>query len=352
MNAKTMSDGNRIVNAIQRLLDDLEVIQYIPLFQSHIPPEDFQAFPDSVQQTITQMFEMEQGLRERMRPSSAKVNDFTEYRESVKVKVREVVDAIHEHKLIGKLRKDQPTVPDDSIFLEVIYMNTGTEKLPTSIDSSHHQASNIVWFRKVMKELKLLWEEKLETTVEEDQIRADLKDEVTAREKKANADLKALQRELSTEQNIREKEVSLREESLNKVSDELSKLRSVTSAQRKEFESFIEEKDSIAMGQYTKVTEKLDQIMNQKKQDLQTKETEHASQERQRLTDKKGLEDAIDRIIVGFEEKTRTAQTEIARLEVRGTHPIHSSFGVIDFFRLTALPSPPTHTHTERSFRD
>lgn len=326
MNTRSLTDGERIMNVVQEVLDELEVLQFMPHFMSQFPAELRQQYTPQLRSLLTQMYDGEHTFRELLRSPDTKPSEFNEHRDKLKTIMQQVIDVILSNGLVEQFRyfasdpaKAQAPPPPSSASIssaDLTQPNPGWKRQIGTRTAVLPVSAKVSIFRKVMKELKELWSDKLKTTVEEDQIKADLKNEIAAREKKANADLKALQRELASEQNIREKEVSLREEQLVKLKDELQKLKIVSSNQRKEFESFLAEREGQANSQYNKLVDKLGQLTRNKDEELLKKEKEHFVTERDMITSRKGLENVISTVVNKYNVQMMQIRREISEIEV------------------------------------
>jgi len=229
MNQRLTDEREHLIKVLKEHLAETRVMQFIPLYPQQLSEEALLILPESAHKLITELFESEQTLEVKLKEHNQV--EISEWSTKVKKIYMKICKILHQHRF--QVEQTSPLKPDD-----------GLER-----------------FVYIMKEMVNIYADKIQTTKEEEQVMNDQKNEKAAREKKANADLKALQRELAGVRSTREKEVSAREDTLKKLEEELVALKVGTSAQRGDFNNQMKNREDLAQNKYAKFEDMLkDQI--------------------------------------------------------------------------------------------
>jgi len=164
-------------------------------------------------------------------------------------------------------------------------------------------------FLSTFLELKSQTFQKLSTSVEEEKSKEDWFLEISAREEKASQQLRQLQKEIKAEKADRERDVSARNETIQKLRDELEYIKSATLEEEKTLEAETkasEEADNLAFTtKETALQDELTRLTN----DLATKRKENKESEDQLRKKKVKYEGDvatwISKYDVDMEEKDR-----------------------------------------------
>ncbi|EFC50875.1 predicted protein [Naegleria gruberi] len=226
MNQKLTDERERIIKVLNEHLTQTRYLQFLPqhhqLFSGELPL----LINEAALSSVYELYELEQAL-------DAKIKEYVQNPDSSSVKktYMKLCKLLNQYNF--NVDQVNPLKPDE-----------GLER-----------------FVYIMKEMVNIYADKLHTTKEEEQVMNDQKNEKAAREKKSNADLKALQRELASVRSTREKEVSAREETLKKLEEELVALKMSTNNQREEFSGSMKTQEDVAHSKFLKFEEMLkDQI--------------------------------------------------------------------------------------------
>lgn len=229
MNQKLTDERERIIKVLNEHLYQTKLLQFLPLYSPHLTDETKQLLPETSHRLLQDLFEQEGVLESKIKEYLH--TDIPEWSTKIKKTFMQLCKVLSQNHF--SVDQANPTKQDE-----------GLER-----------------FVYIMKEMVNIYSDKLHTTKEEEQVMNDQKNEKAAREKKSNADLKALQRELAGVRSSREKEVSAREETLKKLEEELVALKMSTNSQREEFESVLKNREDLAESKFKKFEEMLkDQI--------------------------------------------------------------------------------------------
>jgi DNA repair exonuclease SbcCD ATPase subunit len=263
----------RIINVLDELLEDLQNIQHIPVMTSQYTSTVQSSFSQDVQQEIAELFEEEKILEQKFKEKNS-VNELLEFADPVK----------HTTKRITMLMRQ-----------------TGFQKknLRREKESHNNKMGRLI---QRLSDMREVWCDKLNTTVEEEQIRAEQRSETAARDKKASADVKALQRELASERSIREKEVSLREDAIKKLQDELYYLQTSSKNEKQDFDTLYLEKEDTAQKKYIKFDALLKDQIEKTKEKLKQVKTEHEKLEKEMILQRKGEEKQVEGIVANYDK--------------------------------------------------
>ncbi|KAL9652541.1 hypothetical protein ABK040_000111 [Willaertia magna] len=232
MNKKLSEERERIARVLDEHLYHIKLLQYLPLYVTQISTELFSLYPQQAQKLITELFEHERTLE---------------------LKIKENAD----HKVIEEIStKVKKTLMQICKILKQ-YNFSVEQASPLKNDDKLEKFVNI------MKDMVVIYTDKLHTTKEEEQSMNDQKNEKAAREKKANADLKALQRELATIKGSKEREVSIREDTIKKLDQDLIELKQSTQIQREEFNNQMTERENTSQLKYKKFESMLEEQIRQ-----------------------------------------------------------------------------------------
>jgi DNA repair exonuclease SbcCD ATPase subunit len=231
------------------------------------------SFSQDVQQEIAELFEEEKILEQKFKEKNS-VNELLEFADPVK----------HTTKRITMLMRQ-----------------TGFQKknLRREKESHNNKMGRLI---QRLSDMREVWCDKLNTTVEEEQIRAEQRSETAARDKKASADVKALQRELASERSIREKEVSLREDAIKKLQDELYYLQTSSKNEKQDFDTLYLEKEDTAQKKYIKFDALLKDQIEKTKEKLKQVKTEHEKLEKEMILQRKGEEKQVEGIVANYDK--------------------------------------------------
>jgi hypothetical protein len=264
----------RIINVLDELLEDLQSVQHVPVMTSQYTSTVQGSFSQETQQMIAQLFEEEKILEQKFK-EKINVSELLEFADPVKRSSKRICELMRQSKYqIKTLRREK---------------------------ESHNVKLNRLIAR--LSDMREVWCDKLNTTVEEEQIRAEQRSETAARDKKASADVKALQRELASERSIREKEVSLREDAIKKLQDELYYLQTSSKNEKQDFDTLYLEKEDTAEKKYIKFDALLKDQIEKTKDKLRLAKLEHEKLEKELILQRKGEEKQVEGI-VGTYDKT------------------------------------------------
>src|SRR5690606_3665564 len=230
MNSRTQAEIDRVINVIEDATMELKLVTYLSTYMTQMPQNVLSKFNTQTKQAISNLMDIE-----RVYDYKIKNGEMNQQTISLAEKIKELVRQIlYLFKKNGYL--------NDDLFFEL------------------EPNKRMLGFLKTFQELAEVWSDKLHTTVEEEQIKNDQKNEAAARDKKASADVKALQRELASERSIREREVSLREDALNKLKEELTNLQRSTQAELSEFNQTMKDRE---ITEHTEFKNKKEKLINE-----------------------------------------------------------------------------------------
>lgn len=306
----------RILNVIDESIADVEILEYLPCLSTP-PSTDFVAnLPIDVQKAIAALHGAEKDY-EKVLQSFSKHADTLEAINALKYSTRSACYQVNKHACIDLLRQKVPksSAPRTKIATKLHFADD-SPFVNKQAESLLH-SDNLDRFRTVLVQLRAVWDDKLHTTTEEEQMRIDQKNETAARDKKASADLKALQRELAAERSIREREVSLREDALNKLKEELNALKGASMAETKEFESKLMEKETKSQNDFVNLKAYMEAEIKKRKDELDVIKESQAVLEKElrakRIQSEKKVEDWLNKYDT-FMTKT-TNETELLKSE-------------------------------------
>ncbi len=241
MNAKIQLEIQRVISVLDELVEDLQILQYIPRNQKPVQPQVAKKMSEVANRAVQELYDEEGILLSKL--DERKQSDVVEWSLRVKKATMKVCQLLKEEKFVGQIPMDEL---DTKKMLQFVHM---------------------------MEDLRTVWIGKLTMTEEERQIQNELKKETAAREKKANADKKALERELASEKSSREKELSIREDFVKKYQADYAVLLQETSAERSTYDKTMEDKEKLAKQKYEKfrslITERIKktkQLLSEMKQ--------------------------------------------------------------------------------------
>jgi hypothetical protein len=220
LNIKIQTEIQRITNTLDDLIEELEVLNALPTHYTTIPAHTLKKLSEPAKTALLQLYDEEKILKNKM--EEKKQNDIQEWMKKVKKSTVKICQ------LLKKERFSEYTVSDES------------------------ENTKLLRLVRLMEEMREVWVEKLNTTEEEKQTQNEQKKDTAAREKKANADRKALERELAAEKSSREKELSIREDSLKKLQTDLKALLEDTNSQKSQYNDKIDAKEKLAQAKFNK----------------------------------------------------------------------------------------------------
>lgn len=286
MNIKTQIEIQRILNVLDEAIDDIAILTHIPSYMSQFKEDVLQQFDPQTKKSLENMFDAERELE-------------------LKIKNGE------HHQKIAK----QASIVKEHVR-QVCFNLTKFGYYKEENKELWNYSETMDRFLSLFKELRDLWADKLNTTVEEAQIKLDQKNEAAARDKKASADVKALQRELASEKSIHEREVSLREDALNKLNEELTQLKQESERERKEFEQIINAREEQEHSQFKELYDHLNEEIEKTKAAIVEMRKSNQKRERDLKDARKKVEAAVEDWIMKYDRFMSKTTEKVSTLKV------------------------------------
>lgn len=268
MNQQTVLESKRILAIIDDALEDLMLLQHLPVSPSKpspLPP------PSGLDHFLAELFEAEQRL-EAAPPLNSEELNFIH-----KNAVRAVLD-----------------------FLR----RTGQMNAPSSISDE-----GLARFQVVMKTLRSLMNDKFNTTVEEDLLKFEILRDTVSREQTASADVKALNREFQSERSLRKVEVARRDQAIAKLTEELQMIQNGAVEDAKAFERQVKAQEEAAAQTYKEEEEQLLSSLEQLETNLRRAEEANHKEEAALRQERRKREQFLDGLLTQYDtemtDKTR-----------------------------------------------
>ena len=164
-------------------------------------------------------------------------------------------------------------------------------------------------FLSTASELKSQTFQKLSTSVEEEKSKEDWFLEISAREEKASQTLRQLQKEIKAEKAERERQVSARDETIQKLREELELIKTSTLAEEKQLDTETKASEEADRTAFTSKETALTQELTKLTTDLANKKKSHKESEQllrnKKLKYEKEAAEWISKYDVDMEEKFR-----------------------------------------------
>lgn len=239
--SSNQNEISRILNSVEELINDLEILQYIPTgdenSRGYLSETSISKLSEDARQSLQELLEAESELSrvQSMEDSPNAISgqyDLSSPNGGVSSPTGHVLAPNQLLNSTGK--KDASALQEytEKVRIktkEVCIQFTKCEFTPSEEDEKSESLSR---FLDVMKQYKNVLEDKLNTTVEEEESRREIRNATTTRENKATADVKALKRELDSEKAARSREMDQRKQDVRKLRNEIILLQENEEAER------------------------------------------------------------------------------------------------------------------------
>uniref|UniRef100_A0A7S3AUK7 Dynein regulatory complex protein 10 n=1 Tax=Haptolina ericina TaxID=156174 RepID=A0A7S3AUK7_9EUKA len=185
---------------------------------------------------------------------------------------------------------------------------------PTIVERLEEQDSEpasmpILKFLSTFQELKEQTFQKLSTSVEEEKSKEDWFLEISAREEKASQTLRQLQKEIKLEKADRERQVTTRNETIQKLRDELEEIKTSTINETKTLQADTKAQEEADLTNFQAKDATLREELTRLKSELQQKKTENKESEEQlrkkKIREESGVLEWVKRYDSEMEEKDK-----------------------------------------------
>jgi len=257
MNPRIITEIERILNVVDETIGDLVILQNIPVFVSNFPEDIIEQMQPTTRDTLEKLYKQERQLQQRVSQKHPEVQALSdEVKSTVRILIHQLkTDNVYPEfekyikATLAEKQQKESDIDEDyqraAHTLKSALTTKDYKMLPSSTDESRTGlgSDTVYRFTELMKEYRSVLEDKLNTTVEEEDSRTETRNETTSREKKATADVKALTRELTSEKSIRDREMTLRDQLVRKLRSEMEILQNREREDQEQFETNLAERE-------------------------------------------------------------------------------------------------------------
>eukprot|EP00906_Rhabdomonas_costata_P023367 RCo033631 len=280
MNQQTILESRRILAVVDDLLEDLTIQAHIPSYLSQFQASDLQYFGPDLQRQLSVLFDIERKIELSQGAPSEELTL------AHRAAVRATTDALRGVGF-GVSEKYSPQ---------------------TSAEDSMLRFSNII------QTLRDLLNEKFNTTVEEDLQKFEILRDTVSREQTASADVKALNREVQSEKNLRRVEVQRRDVAIKKLTEELESIQSSAVEEAREFEREVKEQEEAAAVRYKTEEEALLARVQALEANLAKAEELNHKDEAALRQERRKREQFLDGLLTQYDSEMSKKTTDLADL--------------------------------------
>jgi len=290
----TNVEAQRIMAILEETCSKLELLSHVPPLE--LPDED--QLRDELGPDVLQVLQEQTMLEQQYELVSAPQHDASAYDSNQALPDFETLDdeLRHSTRVVCRMVREAPVI---------------VERLQ-DIGSGDTAISDVMRkFLGTFTELKAQTFQKLSTSVEEEKSKEDWFLEISAREEKASQTLRQLQKEIKSEKAERERQVSARNETIQKLRDELEEIKTGTINEIKALEADTKAQEEADKETFqTREAQLKDELAKLTAELTKGKEENHDTEEKERKKKVKN-ESEVDNWITKYDQDMLEKDTEI-----------------------------------------
>jgi len=291
----TNVEAQRIMAILEETYQKLELLSHVPPLQLPNVDDLRRTIGPEVLQVLEEQAMLEQQYKWVSAPPSEQKNGY----EGETLPDFETLDdeLRHSTRVVCRILREAPAIVER---LE----DQGAEEASVPIQK----------FLRTFSELKEQTFQKLSTSVEEEKSKEDWFLEISAREEKASQTLRQLQKEIKLEKADRERQVSARNETIQKLRDELEEIKSSTVNETKLLQANTKEQEEADLSNFTAKDQTLREELSRLKAELAQKKQENRESEEMLRKKKMKNESEVEAWITKYDADMDEKDREISAL--------------------------------------
>ena len=281
MNPQTKSEAERILSVLDDLLDDLDVVAYLPNYYGSMSKEDISHVSNSSETSnaahiLSHHFDVERKL---------------------------------------EVTTDYSEVDQHSKSILAVASLLKAAKVGQEYEALTQPADSIFRFRKVISILRGLMNNNFSTTVEEDDQKLQILRDTVSREQHASADVKALNREFMTERKLRQTEVLKKDQAIHKLMEELDEVQRKAHEDVTDYDRIAQERQLLEEQHAAHEEQELEQKVEELESQLQRLKDANQKDEGILRADRKKKENNLSTIIHDYDKEMTQKSVEKDKLQ-------------------------------------
>jgi len=291
----TNVEAQRIMAILEETYQKLELLSHVPPLQLPNVDELRRTIGPEVLQVLEEQAMLEQQYKWVSAPPSEQKGDY----DGETLPDFETLDdeLRHSTRVVCRILREAPAI---------------VERLQ---DQDSEEASMpMTKFLRTFSELKEQTFQKLSTSVEEEKSKEDWFLEISAREEKASQTLRQLQKEIKLEKADRERQVSARNETIQKLRDELELIKSTTVNETKQLQSDTKATEESDLNNFESKDATLREELTRLKAELAQKKQENRESEEMLRKKKMKNESEVEAWITKYDADMEEKDREISAL--------------------------------------
>ncbi|KAL1504156.1 hypothetical protein AB1Y20_010565 [Prymnesium parvum] len=291
----TNVEAQRIMAILEETYHKLELLSHVPPLQ--IP--NVENLRRTIGPEVLQVLEEQSMLEQQYKWVSAPLHEQKSGYEGETLPDFETLDdeLRHSTRVVCRILREAPAIVDR---LE----EQGADEASMAIQKFLHTLS----------ELKEQTFQKLSTSVEEEKSKEDWFLEISAREEKASQTLRQLQKEIKLEKADRERQVSARNETIQKLRDELEEIRTSTINETKRLQADTKAQEEADLAAFKSKEASLNEELARLEAELAQKKQENRESEEQLRKKKMKNESEVEAWISKYDQDMEEKHREISTL--------------------------------------